>query len=95
MKGENVQALPDTALNLGLNIRIPNDYITEENHRLRIYKRIAAVEDETRLSDLRGRAARPLWRASAGRGEPAAIRTAAHDLPAAGCCRPLSVSATR
>jgi len=53
LKGENVQALPDTALNLGLNIRIPNAYIAEENHRLRIYKKIAAVEDERGLSDLR------------------------------------------
>ena len=54
LKGENVQVLPETALNLGLNIRIPTGYITEENHRLRIYKQIAAVEDERGLSDLRG-----------------------------------------
>ena len=54
LKGENVQAPLDTALNLGLNIRIPNEYIREENQRLRIYKRIAAVEDEKQLRDVGG-----------------------------------------
>ena len=52
LKGENVQAPLDTALNLGLNIRIPNTYIREENQRLRIYKRIAASEDEKQLADV-------------------------------------------
>jgi transcription-repair coupling factor (superfamily II helicase) len=52
LKGESVQEKLDTALNLGLNIRIPNDYIAEENQRLRIYKRTAAVEDEKQLSDV-------------------------------------------
>src|SRR5256714_2473151 len=53
MKGE---AAPDEAeiqLNLGLNIRIPAEYIPEENQRLRMYKRIAGVETETQLSDVR------------------------------------------
>jgi len=51
MKGE---AEPQAAaqLNLGLNIRIPADYITEENQRLRMYKRIAGVENERQLSDV-------------------------------------------
>jgi len=52
LKGEHVPEVTDTALNLGLNIRIPNDYIPEENQRLRIYKRTAAVEDEKQLSDV-------------------------------------------
>jgi transcription-repair coupling factor (superfamily II helicase) len=52
LKGEPMQETLDTALNLGLNIRIPNDYIAEENQRLRIYKRTAAVEDEKQLSDV-------------------------------------------
>ena len=52
LKGENVQEAVDTALNLGLNIRIPNSYIPEENQRLRIYKRTAAVENEKQLSDV-------------------------------------------
>jgi len=52
MKGEAVREAQETALNLGLNIRIPVNYIAEENHRLRVYKRAAAVEDEKQLSDL-------------------------------------------
>jgi transcription-repair coupling factor (superfamily II helicase) len=54
MKGE---AGPDEAeiqLNLGLNIRIPFNYIPEENQRLRMYKRIAGVETESQLNDVRG-----------------------------------------
>jgi transcription-repair coupling factor (superfamily II helicase) len=53
MKGE---AGPDEAgiqLNLGLNIRIPSDYIAEENQRLRMYKRVAGVETESQLRDVR------------------------------------------
>jgi transcription-repair coupling factor (superfamily II helicase) len=52
LKGEDVRDPLDTALNLGLNIRIPNEYIREENQRLRIYKRVAAVVDEKQLSDV-------------------------------------------
>src|ERR1700687_2254788 len=54
LKGEAAHEVLDTALNLGLNIRIPNEYIPEENQRLRIYKRAAAVEDEKQLSDVAG-----------------------------------------
>jgi len=39
-------------LNLGLNIRIPVDYIAEENQRLRMYKRVAGVETESQLKDV-------------------------------------------
>ena len=52
LKGE---VAPDEAkiqLNLGLNIRIPADYITEENQRLRMYKRIAGVETESQLHNV-------------------------------------------
>jgi transcription-repair coupling factor (superfamily II helicase) len=52
LKGE---ALPEEAaiqLNLGLSIRIPADYIQEENQRLRMYKRIAGVESESQLADV-------------------------------------------
>src|ERR1700752_5182496 len=41
-----------TQLNLGLNIRIPAEYIPEENQRLRMYKRVAGVETESQLSDV-------------------------------------------
>jgi transcription-repair coupling factor (superfamily II helicase) len=53
MKGEATSDQAETQLNLGLNIRIPVDYIPEENQRLRMYKRIAGVETESQLSDVR------------------------------------------
>jgi len=53
MKGEAMPDEAETQLNLGLNIRIPVDYIPEENQRLRMYKRIAGVETESQLSDVR------------------------------------------
>ncbi len=53
MKGEIPPDEIPTQLNLGLNIRIPNEYISEENQRLRMYKRIAGIETEAQLDDVR------------------------------------------
>jgi transcription-repair coupling factor (superfamily II helicase) len=52
MKGEGAAEEAETQLNLGLNIRIPVDYIPEENQRLRMYKRVAGVESESQLRDV-------------------------------------------
>ncbi len=52
IKGEVAPEEAETQLNLGLNIRIPADYIKEENQRLRMYKRIAGVESEAQLADV-------------------------------------------
>ncbi len=52
LKGEVMEEAPETQLNLGLNIRIPADYIPEENQRLRMYKRVAGVETESQLADV-------------------------------------------
>ncbi len=54
MKGEAAPDAAETQLNLGLNIRIPGTYIGEENQRLRMYKRVAGVETEAQLNDVRG-----------------------------------------
>ncbi|MGA2902194.1 MAG: transcription-repair coupling factor [Candidatus Korobacteraceae bacterium] len=54
LKGELPEEVPETQLNLGLNIRIPSDYIGEENQRLRMYKRVAGVESESQLEDVAG-----------------------------------------
>jgi transcription-repair coupling factor (superfamily II helicase) len=45
LKGE--EAIPEihSALNLGLDIRIPPDYIADENQRLRAYRQIANAAD--------------------------------------------------
>jgi len=52
MKGEVAPEEAEMQLNLGLNIRIPGEYIPEENQRLRMYKRVAGVETETQLNDV-------------------------------------------
>jgi transcription-repair coupling factor (superfamily II helicase) len=52
MKGEAAPDEAETQLNLGLNIRVPGDYIPEENQRLQMYKRVARVETEAQLSDV-------------------------------------------
>ena len=52
LKGEALPAEAAIQLNLGLSIRIPADYIQEENQRLRMYKRIAGVESESQLTDV-------------------------------------------
>ncbi|HWX91021.1 MAG TPA: transcription-repair coupling factor [Terriglobales bacterium] len=53
LKGEMPEQEIATQLNLGLNIRIPAGYIPEENQRLRMYKRVAGVERESQLHDVR------------------------------------------
>lgn len=46
LKGEEVPVEIHTTLNLGLDLRIPVDYISDDAQRLRSYKRIADVKDE-------------------------------------------------
>ena len=45
LKGEEVVPEIHSALNLGLDIRIPADYIGDENQRLRAYRQIASAAD--------------------------------------------------
>ncbi|MGD0161420.1 MAG: transcription-repair coupling factor [Candidatus Sulfotelmatobacter sp.] len=52
MKGEAAPDEAETQLNLGLNIRIPAEYVPEENQRLQMYKRVARVETESQLTDV-------------------------------------------
>ena len=52
IKGEQVADEVEAQLNLGLNIRIPAEYIAEENQRLQMYKRVARIETDAQLSDL-------------------------------------------
>ena len=52
MKGEAAADEAEIQLNLGLNIRIPVNYIPEENQRFRMYKRVAGVETESHLRTL-------------------------------------------
>jgi transcription-repair coupling factor (superfamily II helicase) len=45
LKGEEIVPEIHSALNLGLDIRIPPDYIADENQRLRAYRQIANASD--------------------------------------------------
>src|SRR2546422_397489 len=53
MKGEATPEEVETQLKRGLNIRIPVEHIPEENQRLRMYKRVAGVETESQMNDVR------------------------------------------
>ncbi|MCX6615572.1 MAG: transcription-repair coupling factor [Acidobacteria bacterium] len=43
LKGEEVAPETETAINLGMDIRIPPEYIPEEAQRLRMYKRLGSL----------------------------------------------------
>nr|MDQ2898721.1 transcription-repair coupling factor [Acidobacteriota bacterium] len=45
LRGEEVAPEIHSSLNLGLDIRVPSNYIADENQRLRAYKRIAIASD--------------------------------------------------
>ena len=53
IKGEQVEQHAPTQLNLGIPLRIDEQYIPEENQRLRIYKRIAGANSEQAVADVR------------------------------------------
>ena len=53
LKGEELPQRATTQLNLGISLRIDEDYIEEENQRLRIYKKIAGAQDEGMLGEVR------------------------------------------
>jgi transcription-repair coupling factor (superfamily II helicase) len=46
LKGEEVPLEIHSTLNLGLDIRIPQEYISDEHQRLRTYKRISDARDQ-------------------------------------------------
>jgi transcription-repair coupling factor (superfamily II helicase) len=52
LRGEERPEEVEAQLNLGIDIRIPADYIREENQRLRMYKRIAGAASEEALGDV-------------------------------------------
>lgn len=80
LKGEEVPLEVHSALNLGLDIRIPPDYITDENQRLRAYRQIANAADpgkvEKELEDRYG----PVPDAVKNLLEYSALKTAAAQL---------------
>jgi transcription-repair coupling factor (superfamily II helicase) len=59
LKGETPALEVRTSMNLGLDVRIPTEYVGEEHQRLRAYRRIAEATEpekaETILAELRDR----------------------------------------
>ncbi len=53
LKGEEKVERPPVQMSLGIALRIDESYIEEENQRLRMYKRIAGVENEAAVDDVR------------------------------------------
>jgi transcription-repair coupling factor (superfamily II helicase) len=52
LKGEIVEDEAPITINLGAEIRIPEEYIFDMSQRLSIYKRISSAEDEADLADI-------------------------------------------
>ncbi|MGC2300884.1 MAG: transcription-repair coupling factor [Acidobacteriaceae bacterium] len=53
LKGEERVERPAVQLSLGIALRIDESYISEENQRLRMYKRIAGVDSDRALEEVR------------------------------------------
>jgi len=53
LKGEGREERPQVTVNLGISLRIDEDYIAEEGQRLRMYKRIAGAETDAALTEVR------------------------------------------
>ncbi len=53
LKGEKPEPEFRTTIDLKLDIRIPESYISNQNQRLRVYKRIAQAESEEQLEKVR------------------------------------------
>lgn len=53
LRGEDVQDETSVSLNLGADVAIPEEYISEMGQRLRTYKRIASARDDEQLAQIR------------------------------------------
>ena len=53
LKGEEKVERPSVQISLGIALRIDESYIAEENQRLRMYKRIAGVDSDRALDEVR------------------------------------------
>ncbi|MDQ3131575.1 MAG: transcription-repair coupling factor [Acidobacteriota bacterium] len=52
LKGEEVEDETSVSINLGVDVSIPSDYISETSQRLRTYKRISSAESESVLQQI-------------------------------------------
>ena len=52
LKGEEIEDETSVSINLGVDVAIPNDYITETSQRLRTYKRISSADSDAALGQI-------------------------------------------
>jgi transcription-repair coupling factor (superfamily II helicase) len=52
MKGEETVRPPETVVDIRVDAYIDNSYISQENHKIRMYKRVAAIEDLSDKNDV-------------------------------------------
>ncbi|HVF49313.1 MAG TPA: transcription-repair coupling factor, partial [Pyrinomonadaceae bacterium] len=53
LRGEEVEDEASVSLNLGVDVSIPEDYISDMGQRLRTYKRVASTRDDETLAQIR------------------------------------------
>jgi len=53
LRGEEIEDETSVTLNLGVDVAIPEEYISDMGQRLRTYKRVSSARDEATLSSIR------------------------------------------
>jgi transcription-repair coupling factor (superfamily II helicase) len=53
LRGEEIEDETTVSLNLGVDVAIPEDYISDMGQRLRTYKRVASTRDDEALAQIR------------------------------------------
>ncbi len=53
LRGEEVEDETSVTINLGVDVTIPDEYISDMGQRLRTYKRVSSARDEETLSNIR------------------------------------------
>jgi transcription-repair coupling factor (superfamily II helicase) len=53
LRGEEVEDETSVTINLGVDVAIPEDYISDMGQRLRTYKRVSSAKDEGTLASIR------------------------------------------
>jgi transcription-repair coupling factor (superfamily II helicase) len=53
LRGEDVEDETSVTLNLGVDVAIPDDYISDMGQRLRTYKRVSSARDDVTLTSIR------------------------------------------
>ncbi len=53
LRGEEVEDETSVAINLGVNVAIPEDYVQDMGQRLRTYKRVSSARDDETLAGIR------------------------------------------